>query len=446
MKIAIRGTGYVGLVNGACFAQIGHNVVCVDKEKNKIMALKNGKIPIFEPDLDVLVQKNIDAKRLSFSYNIAEPVANADVIFIAVGTPSRKNDGHTDLSYVYEAISEIAKALTGFTTIVIKSTVPVGTGCEVEKIIKKAQPDAQFSVVSNPEFLREGAAIADFLNPDRIVIGTQNTKARKVMAKVYSSFADKNIPILYVSRRTSELIKYAANAFLSVKLTFINEIADLCEAMGANVQDVADGIGYDKRIGRSFLNAGPGYGGSCFPKDTLALVKTAQDFNSPMRTVKTIVAINELRKHSMAQKIKTACGGNLQGKTVAILGLTFKPNTDDMRESPAISIIQALQDFGANIQAYDPQGMSEAKQIMPNVKLAKSAYEAANNADALVIVTEWKEFLELDFRQLHKEMKQPILVDLRNMFDKKTVSKFGFSYSSIGREIQTRKKYNTIKK
>jgi len=434
VKIAIIGAGYVGLVSGACFAQLGHDVVCIDNDKDKIASLERGTIPIFENGLADLVHANAAADRLSFSTEIARPVANADVVFLCVGTPSRNSDGHADLTYVYGATRQIAKDLNDYTVIVTKSTVPVGTGDEIARIIKEVNPRAQFSLISNPEFLREGAAISDFLNPDRIVVGCNDDRGRKVMEKLYYSFAKENVPILYVSRRTSELIKYSANAFLSVKLTFINEIADLCEAVGANVQDVADGIGYDKRIGRSFLNAGPGYGGSCFPKDTMALVRTAHDFKSPVRTVETIVAINEFRKRAMAQKIAFACGGSLRNKTIGILGLTFKPDTDDMRESPAISIIEALQDFGANVQAYDPQGMKEAKHVFANVNFANSAYEAANNADALAIITEWSEFAELDFDHLAKKMKHCVLVDLRNMFDEETISKFGFDYYSIGRE------------
>lgn len=439
MNIVIIGTGYVGLVSGACFAEIGHNVICVDKNEAIISALLQGEIPIFEPGLDVLVKKNVDAGRLSFSVNASSSIAKADVVFLCVGTPSRKSDGHADLTYVYSAAKELAENIKENVIIVTKSTVPVGTGDEIEQIISEINPDAKFSIISNPEFLREGSAIEDFMKPDRIVIGSNENKGREMMQKVYAYFLDKNVPILHTSRRSSELIKYTANAFLSVKLSFINEIADLCEAVGADVNDVADGIGHDKRIGRSFLNAGPGYGGSCFPKDTLALVRTAHDFNSPVRTVETIVATNDFRKRAMAQKIEAACEGSVRGKTIAILGLTFKPNTDDMREAPSISIIEALQDFGANIKAYDPHGMIEAKKLMKNVEFTNNAYEAANDANAIAIITEWAEFLELDFKRIAKTMSQPIMIDLRNMFDDNMMSSYGFAYSSVGKKNKANK-------
>ncbi|MCY1287143.1 UDP-glucose 6-dehydrogenase [compost metagenome] len=440
MKITMIGAGYVGLVSGVCFADFGHDVVCLDKDESKIDALMQGRIPIFEPGLDHLVASNVASGRLSFTTDLVSAVADSDVIFIAVGTPSRRGDGHADLSYVYAAAREIAENLRGFTVIVTKSTVPVGTGDEVERIIRETNPDADFAVVSNPEFLREGAAIEDFKRPDRIVIGVvdDDARARDVMTEVYRPLYLNQSPLVFTSRRTSELIKYAGNAFLAMKITFINEMADLCEKVGANVQDVARGIGLDGRIGSKFLHAGPGYGGSCFPKDTLALVKTAQDHDAPVRLVETTVAINDNRKRAMGRKVIAAAGGDVRGHKIAILGLTFKPNTDDMRDSPAIAIVQTLRDAGAHIIGYDPEGMENAKKIIDGIDYASDPYEAANEADALVIVTEWNEFRALDFRRLKSAMKTPILVDLRNIYRQDEVVKHGFAYSSIGRSNRER--------
>ncbi|NRP21079.1 UDP-glucose 6-dehydrogenase [Ensifer adhaerens] len=435
MKVTMIGAGYVGLVSGVCFADFGHNVVCLDKDESKIDALMQGRIPIFEPGLDHLVASNVQSGRLSFTTDLVAAVADSDVIFIAVGTPSRRGDGHADLSYVYAAAREIAVNLKGFTVIVTKSTVPVGTGDEVERIIRETNPDADFAVVSNPEFLREGAAIEDFKRPDRIVIGLADdgARARDVMTEVYRPLYLNQAPLVFTSRRTSELIKYAGNAFLAMKITFINEMADLCEKVDANVQDVARGIGLDGRIGAKFLHAGPGYGGSCFPKDTLALVKTAQDFDSPVRLVETTVAINDNRKRAMGRKVIAAAGGDVRGRKVAVLGLTFKPNTDDMRDSPAITVVQTLQDAGAHVIGYDPEGMENAKKLIDGIDYANDPYEAATEADVLVIVTEWNEFRALDFRRLKAVMKGPVLVDLRNIYRPEEVAKHGFVYASVGR-------------
>ncbi|NRP18405.1 UDP-glucose 6-dehydrogenase [Ensifer adhaerens] len=435
MKVTMIGAGYVGLVSGVCFADFGHDVVCLDKDESKIDALMQGRIPIFEPGLDHLVASNVQSGRLSFTTDLVSAVADSDVIFIAVGTPSRRGDGHADLSYVYAAAREIAVNLKGFTVIVTKSTVPVGTGDEVERIIRETNPDADFAVVSNPEFLREGAAIEDFKRPDRIVIGLadDDERAREVMTEVYRPLYLNQAPLVFTSRRTSELIKYAGNAFLAMKITFINEMADLCEKVDANVQDVARGIGLDGRIGGKFLHAGPGYGGSCFPKDTLALVKTAQDFDSPVRLVETTVAINDNRKRAMGRKVIAAAGGDVRGRKIAVLGLTFKPNTDDMRDSPAITVVQTLQDAGAHVVGYDPEGMENAKKLMEGLDFAKDPYEAATDADVLVIVTEWNEFRALDFRRLKAVMKEPVLVDLRNIYRPDEVAKHGFAYASVGR-------------
>ena len=433
MKIAMIGSGYVGLVSGACLADFGHSVICVDKDSRKIEGLKAGVMPIYEPGLDDLVAKNVRDGQLDFTTDLTAAVAGADAVFIAVGTPSRRGDGHADLSYVYQATREIAAALTGYTVIITKSTVPVGTGDEVERIAREVRPDLELAVVSNPEFLREGAAITDFKRPDRIVIGTLDPRAREVMSDVYRPLYLNQAPLQFTDRRSSELIKYAANAFLATKITFINEMADLCESVGADVQDVARGIGLDNRIGGKFLNAGPGYGGSCFPKDTLALIKTAQDFGAPTRLVETVVAVNDQRKRAMARKVIVACDGNVRGKTVAILGLTFKPNTDDMRESPSISIIQALQDAGAIIRAYDPEGTEQAKQVLTNIKYAENAYDCATGAEALVIVTEWDQFRALDFGRLKSVMQAPVVVDLRNIYRPSRMRELGFAYSGIGR-------------
>lgn len=427
------GSGYVGLVSGACFADFGHEVVCVDKDKAKIDALLGGKIPIFEPGLDHLVATNVAAGRLRFTTDLAEGVKDADAVFIAVGTPSRRGDGHADLSYVYGAAKEIAGAINGFTVIVDKSTVPVGTGDEVERIIRAANPDADFAVVSNPEFLREGAAIDDFKRPDRVVIGGDDPRALEVMQQIYRPLALGRSPIIEMSRRGAELTKYAGNAFLATKITFINEIADLCEKVGADVQDVARGIGLDNRIGSKFLHAGPGYGGSCFPKDTLALLKTSQDYDAPQRIVEAVVAVNDNRKRAMGRKVIAAMGGDVRGKTVAVLGLTFKPNTDDMRDSPAIAVVQTLQDAGATVRAYDPEGMEQAKLVLDNVSYCTNSYEAMDGADALVIVTEWDAFRALDLDRVKSLLKQPVLVDLRNVYPREMVEKAGFRYTAIGR-------------
>ncbi|GLK69707.1 UDP-glucose dehydrogenase family protein [Hansschlegelia plantiphila] len=433
MRIAMIGSGYVGLVSGACFADFGHTVVCVDKDPAKIDALKAGGIPIFEPGLDSLVADTVRQGRLSFSTELGYAVSQADVVFIAVGTPSRRGDGHADLSYVYAAAREIAASLTGYTVIVTKSTVPVGTGDEVERIIAETAPDADFAVASNPEFLREGAAIDDFKRPDRIVIGVQDERAAELMRAVYRPLYLNQAPILITGRRTAELIKYAANAFLATKITFINEIADLCEKVGADVQEVARGIGLDKRIGAKFLHAGPGYGGSCFPKDTLALVKTAQDFGVQVRIVETVVAVNDHRKRAMARKVVAACGGSVRGKTIALLGLTFKPNTDDMRDAPSISIVAGLLDGGATVRAYDPEGVEQARPLLGPVEYATDPYDCATGADALVIVTEWNAFRALDFRRLKDVMAAPVLVDLRNVYGGEEATSRGFAYSSVGR-------------
>ena len=432
MHVTMIGTGYVGLVSGACFADFGHDVICIDKDAGKIERLRSGGIPIFEPGLDVLVAQNVKAGRLSFDTEAAAAVAKADAVFIAVGTPSRRGDGHADLSYVYAAAEEIAGLLDGFTVIVTKSTVPVGTGDEIERIIKAKRPDAQFAVVSNPEFLREGAAIEDFKRPDRVVVGLEDERARPVMTELYRPLYLNETPIVFTSRRTSELIKYAANAFLALKITYINEIADLCEALGADVQHVAKGIGLDKRIGGKFLNAGPGYGGSCFPKDTLALVRTATDAGSPMRLIETTVEINDARKKAMAAKVAKALEGDLAGKTIGVLGLTFKPNTDDMRDAPALDIIPALQKLGARVQAYDPEG-EEAKHMLKDVDFKDDAYAAATGADVLVLITEWDQFRALDLDRIKDLMKAPVMVDLRNVYKPEDLRSRGFKYASIGR-------------
>ncbi|MDV3253669.1 UDP-glucose/GDP-mannose dehydrogenase family protein [Devosia sp. BK] len=435
MHIAMIGSGYVGLVSGACFADFGHDVTCVDLNEQKIEALKKGEIPIFEPGLDALVADNAKAGRLTFTTDLAPAVAKADVVFIGVGTPSRRGDGHADLSYVYAAAAEIARAVEGFTVVVTKSTVPVGTGDEVERIIRETNPLADVIVVSNPEFLREGAAIDDFKRPDRIVVGIEDERAREVMTEIYRPLYLNQAPLMFTGRRTAELIKYAGNAFLAMKITFINEMADLCERTGANVQDVARGIGLDGRIGGKFLNAGPGYGGSCFPKDTLALVKTGQDYDSPLRLVEATVEVNNRRKRAMGRKVIAAAGGNVRGKTIGILGLTFKPNTDDMRDAPSIAIIQALQDAGATIRAYDPEGIEMAKLVVQNIDYAADAYDAANGADVLVLVTEWNEFRSLDLVRVKAQMNTPVFVDLRNVYRQKEVEAAGFSYHSVGRPV-----------
>ncbi|MGJ3647032.1 UDP-glucose dehydrogenase family protein [Sphingomonas sp. GlSt437] len=433
MRITMVGSGYVGLVSGACFADFGHDVICVDKDAAKIDALLAGRMPIYEPGLDALVASNVAAGRLAFSTDLAASVRGADAVFIAVGTPSRRGDGHADLSYVHAAAEEIAGAIDGFTVIVDKSTVPVGTGDEVERIIRDANPAAEFAVVSNPEFLREGAAIDDFKRPDRVVIGSDDPRALEVMRAIYRPLAIGRSPIIEMSRRAAELTKYAGNAFLATKITFINEIADLCEKVGADVQDVARGIGLDNRIGAKFLHAGPGYGGSCFPKDTLALLKTAQDCEAPQRIVEAVVAVNDQRKRAMGRKIITAMGGDVRDKTIAILGLTFKPNTDDMRDSPAISIIQTLQDAGASVRAYDPEGIEQAKKVLDDVTYCEGAYQAVDGADAVAIVTEWNQFRALDLKRIKALLKGDVLVDLRNIYARADVEAIGLRYTAVGR-------------
>lgn len=433
MQVAMIGTGYVGLVSGACFADFGHVVTCIDKDADKIDRLRTGGIPIFEPGLEGLVARNVAAGRLFFETEAAAAVAKADAVFIAVGTPSRRGDGHADLSYVYAAAEEIADLMDGFTVVVTKSTVPVGTGDEIEKIIRARRPDAQFAVVSNPEFLREGAAIEDFKRPDRVVVGLEDERARPVMSELYRPLFLNETPIVFTGRRTSELIKYAANAFLAMKITFINEMADLCEAVGADVQQVAKGIGLDGRIGSKFLNAGPGYGGSCFPKDTLALVRTATDFGAPVQLIETTVRVNDQRKKAMAQKVIAAMGGNLAGKKVGVLGLTFKPNTDDMRDAPSLDIIPTLQAAGATISAFDPEGEREARHLLQDVDFASDPYAAAMGADAVVIITEWDQFRALDLDRLKADMAAPVLVDLRNIYRPDDVRRQGFEYTSVGR-------------
>jgi UDPglucose 6-dehydrogenase len=433
MRIVMVGTGYVGLVTGACFSEFGVDVVCVDKDEAKIARLKAGGIPIFEPGLDKLVESNVKAGRLSFTTDLKAAVPGADAVFIAVGTPSRRGDGHADLSYVYAAAEEIGRALTGYAVVVTKSTVPVGTGREVARRIKAVRPDAEFDVASNPEFLREGAAIGDFMRPDRVVIGAESERARETMRQLYRPLYLIETPIVFTALETSELIKYAANTFLAAKITFINEIADLCEKVGADVHDVAKGIGLDGRIGKKFLHPGPGYGGSCFPKDTLALVKTAQDYGAPLRIIETVVDINDKRKKRMAEKVVAACGGSVKGKTVAVLGLTFKPNTDDMRDSPSLDILPALQAAGARVVAYDPEGMHEAKHMLPGVELASDAYGAMDGADCLVIVTEWNQFRSLQLDRVKKLLKSPVVVDLRNVYSPADMKAAGFVYHSVGR-------------
>lgn len=433
MRLVVVGSGYVGLVSGACFADFGHDVVCVDNDAAKVARLEAGQMPIYEPGLDLLVETNRRSGRLTFTSNLAQSVAEADVVFLAVGTPSRRGDGHADLSYVYQAAREVADAAKGALVVATKSTVPVGTGDEVERIVRKARPELEISVASNPEFLREGSAIEDFKRPDRIVIGANDQRARDAMAEVYRPLYLNQPPIMFTARRTSELIKYAANAFLATKITFINEMADLCEQVGANVQEVARGIGLDNRIGSKFLHAGPGYGGSCFPKDTLALIKTAQDHAVPLRIVETVAAVNDQRKRAMARKVIQACGGSVRDKTIALLGLTFKPNTDDMREAPSLSIVTALEDAGAIVRGFDPEGAEQAAQMMPGLKITGSAYACIDGADAMVIVTEWNEFRALDLRRVKTLLRVPVVVDLRNIYRPDEMTKLGFTYASVGR-------------
>ncbi len=433
MRIAMIGTGYVGLVSGACIADFGHQVICVDKDAAKIAALRAGEVPIYEPGLKEIVQSNVRQGSLAFTTNLGEALVDAEAVFIAVGTPSRRGDGHADLSYVYEATREVAAALTDFTVVITKSTVPVGTGDVIERMFRELRPDLEVAVVSNPEFLREGAAIHDFKHPDRIVIGTDDERARRIVTEIYRPLYLNQAPILYTERRTAELIKYAANALLATKITFINEIADLCEKVGADVQQVARGIGLDNRIGSKFLHAGPGFGGSCFPKDVRALIKTAQDHDVSLRILEAVETTNEIRKRAMARKVLPAFSGVLRGKTVAILGLTFKPNTDDMREAPSIPLIMALQDMGAKVRAYDPAGMEQAKQVLPDIGYCEGAYDCIKDADAAVIVTEWEQFRALDLKRMRDLMACPVVVDLRNIYRPEEMRNLGFAYTCVGR-------------
>ena len=433
MRVAMIGAGYVGLVSGACFADFGHQVTCIDKDAAKIAALKRGEIPIFEPGLAELVESNVRQGRLEFATE-APRIGEAEAIFIAVGTPSRRGDGHADLSFVYQAVREIAPLISRTAVVITKSTVPVGTGDEIENILRENRPDADIQVVSNPEFLREGAAIQDFKHPDRIVVGSDDDRARKILAEIYRPLYLNAPPIIFVSRRTAELIKYASNAFLATKITFINEMADLCEQVGADVQEVARGMGLDNRIGAKFLHAGPGFGGSCFPKDTSALIKTAHDHGVPLRLVETVSTVNEQRKRAMARRVVQALGGSVRGKTIAVLGLTFKPNTDDTRDSPAIPLITALHDLGAIVRGYDPAGMEQAKPLLPDVHYCQSAYSAAEGADAVVIATEWEQFRALDLTRLKRVMAQPVIVDLRNIYRTDEMRRATFRYLPIGRE------------
>ena len=433
MRIAMIGTGYVGLVSGACFSEFGAEVVCVDVDADKISLLERGEIPIYEPGLDELVAGNVRAERLSFTTDLASAVSTADAVFIAVGTPSRRGDGHADLQFVFNAAEQIADALDGYTVIVTKSTVPVGTGRKVEEVISARRPDAEFDVASNPEFLREGSAINDFMHPDRVVVGTDSERAREVVREIYRPLFLMETPVLFATLETAELTKYAANAFLATKITFINEIADICEQVGANVQDVARGMGLDGRIGSKFLHAGPGYGGSCFPKDTLALRRTAEESGAPSQIVQAVIAVNEARKRRMAEKVISACGNSVSGKCVAILGLTFKPNTDDMREAPSLEIIPALQAAGASVRAYDPEGIDEARKLLADVAWCDTAYQTMDGADALVIVTEWNEFRALDLGRVRGLLAAPVLIDLRNIYNPSEMHDAGFDYHSIGR-------------
>lgn len=433
MRIAMIGTGYVGLVSGACFSEFGVSVVCVDKDAGKIERLRAGGIPIYEPGLDDLVARNVAAGRLSFTTGISSAVRGVDAVFIAVGTPTRRGDGHADLSYVYAAAREIAESLDGYAVVVTKSTVPVGTGREVARIIRETRPDVEFDVASNPEFLREGAAIADFMRPDRVVIGADSERAREVLKRLYRPLYLIETPIVMTSLETAELTKYAANTFLAAKITFINEIADLCEKVGADVHDVARGIGLDGRIGRKFLHPGPGYGGSCFPKDTLALVRTAQQVGSPLRVIETVVDVNDKRKAAMAERIVAALDGGARGKTVAVLGVTFKPNTDDMRDAPSLAILPKLVEAGARVRAYDPAGMEEAAKLLPGVEWCRDMYEPLDGADCVALLTEWNEFRAFDLKRVKALMRRPVMVDLRNVHNPVDMAAAGFTYTSIGR-------------
>jgi UDPglucose 6-dehydrogenase len=427
------GTGYVGLVSGACFSDFGHDVTCIDKDAGKIRELQKGKLPIFEPGLDALVASNVAAGRLSFTSEAKAAVRAADAVFLAVGTPSRRGDGFADLSYVYDAANEIAADIEGFTVIVVKSTVPVGTNDEVDAIVRKLRPDADFAVVSNPEFLREGAAIEDFKHPDRVVVGTDDERARRTMRELYRPLFINETPMLFTGRRSAELIKYASNAFLATKITFINEIADLCEKCGADVQEVARGMGLDRRIAAKFLHAGPGFGGSCFPKDIAALAAIGQRYEVPTKIVSTVMAVNDARKRAMVSKVVSACGGSLRGKTIAVLGLTFKPNTDDMREAPSLVIVPSLEAQGARVRAYDPHGMVEARKLMPQLETASDPYACIEGADAMLILTEWDQFRALDLDRVKKTLRSPIVIDLRNIYRPAELAAKGLSYVSVGR-------------
>src|SRR5215212_7653722 len=439
MRVAMIGTGYVGLVSGACFADFGHIVTCIDKDAGKIEQLKSGGIPIYEPGLDLLVGQNVRAGRLFFDTDSTQAVREADAVFIGVGTPSRRGDGYADLSYVYAAAEEVAGQVDGFTLVVTKSTVPVGTGDEIEAIFKRVRPDADVAIVSNPEFLREGAAIEDFKRPDRVVVGTQDDRAQAIMRELYRPLYLNETPIVFTGRRTSELIKYAANAFLAMKITFINEMADLCEKVGADVQQVARGIGLDNRIGSKFLHAGPGFGGSCFPKDTRALVKTALDHDVHLRIVEAVLAVNDNRKRAMARKVSNAAGGSLRGKTIAVLGLTFKPDTDDMREAPSIPLVTGLLDLGAKVRAHDPVGMEQARRELPDIEYCDDPYTCVRGADAMVVVTEWVQYRTLDLERLKRELAHPVVVDLRNIYRPEEMAALGFIYESVGRTSEPSK-------
>lgn len=435
MRVTVVGTGYVGLVSGACFSEFGHHVTCVDVNPDKIKALNEGRIPIFEPGLEDLVERNVREGRLDFTTNLADSVAQSDAVFIAVGTPARRGDGHADLSYVFAAAEQIADLIEDYTVIVTKSTVPVGTASKIVKILQERAGGKDWDVASNPEFLREGAAIEDFMHPNRVVVGTKSERAQAVMRELYRPLYLNETPIMFTDRETSELIKYAANAFLATKIGFINEIADLCEQVGADVQDVSKGIGLDNRIGRKFLNAGPGYGGSCFPKDTLALLMTAEERETPLRIVAATVAANDRRKQAMAARVIAACDGSVKGKRIAILGLTFKPNTDDMRDSPSLDIVPALVKAGSEIAAYDPEGMEEAKKLLPDIRYCRDAYETMEGASAVVIITEWNQFRALDFDRMGALMVDKVMVDLRNIYGRGEPQAAGFRYSGIGRKL-----------
>ncbi|MEM9099316.1 MAG: UDP-glucose/GDP-mannose dehydrogenase family protein [Pseudomonadota bacterium] len=433
MRITMIGSGYVGLVSGVCFSDFGHDVVCVDKNAEKIEALRRGEVPIFEPGLEALMAANTAAGRLSFTTDLAEAMKGADAVFIGVGTPTRRGDGHADLTYVYQAAEELAPLIAGPTVVVVKSTVPVGTNAEVARRVRATAPGADFEIASNPEFLREGAAIEDFMRPDRVVVGVETERAKKIMSEVYRPLFLRETPMVFTSLESAEMIKYAANAFLATKITFINEIADLCERCGADVQSVAKGIGLDGRIGSKFLHPGPGYGGSCFPKDTSALARIGQDHASPMRIVEAVITVNDARKRAMVEKIREAMDGQVAGKRVTVLGVTFKPNTDDMREAPALTIVPALIGAGAQVTVVDPEGRKEGEALLPGVTWTEDAYEAAREADALVVLTEWNQFRGLDLVRLSQSMRGKVLVDLRNIYVPEDAREAGFAYHGVGR-------------